>query len=105
MVPSLDSGDDFVWIGGPDEGLGVMVGLGDEASNRRLELDEGAEDAALEAAPRELGEEALDGIEPGAGRLKGWLVPPRSGGSSDRVSVTLDAPSGTPSCSALSPGP
>ena len=39
-----------------------MVGLGDEAINRRLELDEGAEDTAFEAAPRELGEEAFDGF-------------------------------------------
>ena len=66
-MPSLDSGDDFVWIGGPDEGLGVMVGLGDEAIDRRLELDEGMEDTTFEAAPRELGEEAFDGVEPGAG--------------------------------------
>ena len=48
MAPSLDGSDDFVWIGGPDEGLGIMVGLGDETVDGGLELDEGAEDAALE---------------------------------------------------------
>src|SRR5262249_52595834 len=44
-----------------------MIGLRDEAVDGGLELDEGAEDTALEAAPRELGEEAFDGVEPGAG--------------------------------------
>src|SRR5262249_47302948 len=46
--------------------LGVMIGLGDEAVDGGLKLDNGAKDAALEATPGELGEEALDGIEPGA---------------------------------------
>ena len=40
--------------------------LGEEAVDGGLEVDERAEDAALEAAPGELGEEALDGVEPGA---------------------------------------
>src|SRR6516162_3154129 len=44
-----------------------MIGLRNESVDGGLELDEGAEDAALEAAPRELGEEAFDGVEPGAG--------------------------------------
>src|SRR5260370_8000655 len=44
-----------------------MVGLGDEAVDGGLEVDDRAKDAALEAAPGEFGEEALDGIEPGAG--------------------------------------
>src|SRR5262249_17288083 len=44
-----------------------MIGLRDEAVDGGLELDEGAEDTALEAAPRELGEEAFEGVEPGAG--------------------------------------
>ena len=66
MAPSIDGGDDFVGICGPDEGLGLMIGLRNESVDGGLELDEGAEDAALEAAPRELGEEALDSVEPGA---------------------------------------
>src|SRR5262249_45424712 len=45
-----------------------MIGLRRESVDGGLELDEGAEDAALEVAPRELGEEALDGVEPGARR-------------------------------------
>jgi hypothetical protein len=44
-----------------------MVCLGDEAVDGALEFDDRAKDAALETAPGELCEEALDGIEPGAG--------------------------------------
>src|SRR5260221_6325847 len=43
-----------------------MVGLGDEAVDGGLEVDDRAKDAALEAAAGEFGEEALDGIEPRA---------------------------------------
>src|SRR6516162_1976666 len=43
-----------------------MIGLRNESVDGGLELYEGAEGAALEAAPRELGEEALDSVEPGA---------------------------------------
>src|SRR5260370_41699437 len=53
-------------VGGPDEGLRVRVGLGDEAVEGGLEVDDRAKDTALEAAPGEFGEEALDGIEPRA---------------------------------------
>jgi hypothetical protein len=45
-------GDYFVGIGGPDKGLGLKIGLGDEAIDGGLDLDEGVEDAALEALPR-----------------------------------------------------
>ena len=31
MVPASDGGDDFIWIGGPDEGLGSVVGFLEEA--------------------------------------------------------------------------
>jgi len=68
LVPASSGGDDFVGIGGPDEGLWLSVMIGDEAVDGGLEVDDGAEDAALEATPAELGEEALDGIEPGARR-------------------------------------
>ncbi len=66
-MPSTNGGDDLIGVGGPNEGLGVMVGLSDEAINGGLEFDDGVKDAALEAAAGEFGEEALDGIEPGAG--------------------------------------
>src|SRR5512133_2814077 len=69
MVPALDGGDDAVWVGGPDERLRVAVGFGDEAMNGSLQLDDRAEHAALQASSGELGEEALDGVEPrGGGR-------------------------------------
>jgi hypothetical protein len=64
LVPSVNGGDDFIWVGGPDEGLGIMVGLGDEAIDGGLEFDDRVKDAALEASPGEFGEEAFDGIEP-----------------------------------------
>jgi len=67
-VPSIEGGDDFIWVCGPDEGLWFLVGLGDEAVDGGLEFDDRAKDASLKAAPGEFGEEALNGIEPGAGR-------------------------------------
>ena len=64
MVPASDSGDDFVWVCGPSEGFGVVVGLGDEAVYGGLEIGDGSEDATLEASSGEFGEEAFDGVEP-----------------------------------------
>jgi hypothetical protein len=65
-MPTIGGGDDFVWIGGPDEGLWLLVVVGDEAIDGGLEIDDRMEDPILESAPRQLGEEALDGIEPRA---------------------------------------
>ena len=48
----IGGGDDFVWIGGPDEGLWLLVVVGDEAIDGGLEIDDAFEDAALEAPPR-----------------------------------------------------
>lgn len=64
MLPTLDSSEDAVAICGPDEGLRVGVGFLDEAVDGGLEVDDGAEHTALETPPRELGEEALDSVEP-----------------------------------------
>src|SRR4029079_19419056 len=66
MLPSLDGGENSVWIGGPDEGFGVGIGFLDEAVDGCLKVDNRPEDAALEAASGEFGEEALD-REPGRG--------------------------------------
>ena len=60
-MPPFDGGDDFVWIGGPGEGLWVVVGLVEETVDGDLEVDNGAEDAVFQAPLRELREEALDG--------------------------------------------
>ena len=56
QVDPLDGGDDALWIGGPDEGFRIGVGLGDEAVDGELQVNDGLEDAAFEA---------LDGVEPG----------------------------------------
>jgi hypothetical protein len=69
LVPSFDGGDDAVGIGGPSEGLWIIICLGEEAIDGGLEIDDGAEDAAFQSTPGKLGKEALDGIEPGA---RGW---------------------------------
>ena len=44
-----------------------MVGLGDEAVDGGLEIDDASEDTALQSPLGEFGEEALDGVEPRAG--------------------------------------
>src|SRR3546814_6115642 len=66
-MPASDGGDDGVGIGGPGEGLGCVFVLAHEAVDGGLEVDDGVEDAALEPSPGELGEEAFDSIELGAG--------------------------------------
>ena len=67
MEPSVSGSDDVVRFGLPDEGLWVCrVVLADETVDGGLEIDDGVEDAVLEPASGEFGEEALDGIEPGA---------------------------------------
>ena len=73
-MPAFDGGNDADWVGGPDEGLGIFVGLVDEAVDGGLKIGYEAEDAALEPAPGELCEEALDGIQPrarGGGEVEG----------------------------------
>ena len=67
MVPASDGGDEFIGIGGPHEGFGVIVGFLQEAVDGGLEIDNRAEDPAFEAAFGQFGEEALDRIEPGSG--------------------------------------
>lgn len=65
-MPSSDCGDDAVGIGRPSEWFRIIVGLGEEAVDGGLKVDDGAEDTPFQSAPGELGKEALDGIEPGA---------------------------------------
>jgi hypothetical protein len=55
-----------VGIGFPDERLGAVVVRREEAVDRFLQGDHGGEHAAFEAAFGELGEEGLDGVQPGA---------------------------------------
>ena len=64
LEPPASRGDDCIGVGAPDEGLGVLIVLGDEAVDGGLQVDDGAEHAVLQAAAGELGEEALDGVQP-----------------------------------------
>jgi hypothetical protein len=49
LVPSPESGDDFVWFFGPGEGFGIMAGLCDEAVDSGLKIDHSSEDATLQS--------------------------------------------------------
>ena len=49
-MPSFDGGDDFVGIGGPHEGFWLGIGFCDEAVDGGLEIDDRAEDAALQSS-------------------------------------------------------
>ena len=69
MVPSFYGGDDLIWVFGPEEGSGRLIVLGQEAVDRGLKIGDGPEHTAFQPPLRELGEEALHGIEPGA---RGW---------------------------------
>jgi hypothetical protein len=48
LVPTSDGGDDLIGIGGPNKRLGAVVGSGEEAFDRGLEIDERSEHAALQ---------------------------------------------------------
>ncbi len=74
MVPSIDGGDDFVGVGGSDEGLGLRIVFCEVAVDRGLDVDDGMEDAALETPLGQPGEEALDGVEPRAEVGVKWKV-------------------------------
>jgi hypothetical protein len=67
LVPACGCGDDFVWVGGPGEGLRLLVVVGDEAVDGGLEIGDAIEDAAFQAALGQDGEEPLDGVEPAGG--------------------------------------
>ena len=63
-MPALNGGDDVLRIGAPDEGCRALVVLRDEVFDGCLQGDHGMEDAALEFSAAQLGEEALDRVEP-----------------------------------------
>ena len=70
MFPAADLLDDGIGVSGPEEGFGIVVGLPQEAVDGGLEIGDSLEHAALESTSGQLGEEALDRIEPG-GRGRG----------------------------------
>jgi len=59
LVPTSDGGEDLIGVGGPDEGPGIVIGLGEEALDGRREIDERVERAAFETA---LSQEAEVGV-------------------------------------------
>ena len=68
MEPSVSGGDNFVWVGLPDEGFRlVIIVLPDEAVDGGLQIDNGIEHAVFQSSPGQFGKEPLDGIQPGTG--------------------------------------
>ena len=63
-MPASDSGDDLVWVCGPDKGFGLGVVFLQEAVDGDLEFVDRAEHAAFQSPFGKCGEEALDGVEP-----------------------------------------
>jgi hypothetical protein len=41
LLPAFDSGEDAFWIGRSNEGLGVSVGIDDEAVDGELQVNDG----------------------------------------------------------------
>jgi hypothetical protein len=68
-MPSFDGGDNFVWIGDPFEGFGMGVVI-----DRGLEVGDGSEDSAFEAAFGEGCEETLNGVGQEAEAGVKWKV-------------------------------
>ena len=64
FLPASDLGHDGGSLGGPDEWLGVIVVLSEVALHGDLQVGDALENAAADALAGDLGEEALDEIEP-----------------------------------------
>jgi hypothetical protein len=48
LFPAFDNGEDAAWIGGPDEGFWIGIGLYDEVVNVGLEVVDRSKDATHE---------------------------------------------------------
>jgi len=57
--------EDVLCRRGPDEGLGTFVVFGEVFVDRDLQVGDAFEDAAPDAFAGDLGEEALDHVQPG----------------------------------------
>ena len=86
---ALDAGEDVVGRAGPAEGLGVLVDRVDVAADGVLERAERAMDAASDLSVGQLGEEALDLVEPGGRRWSQMNVPVRPPGEQARIAGVL----------------
>jgi len=104
LEPSVSCGDDFGGIGFPGEWLGIVgIVFADKSIDDFLKIDDGMEDAVLEPTPREFGEEALDGIEPGARRRSEVEDPARVATSNSRCSMPITTSAA--SCRSMSTTP
>ncbi len=63
-MPAFNGGDDFVGIGGPGEGLWLVVVLNEETVDGGLKIDDGMENAAFQTPLRQPGEETFHRVEP-----------------------------------------
>ena len=64
MTEALDRGEDLVGGLGPFEGSGILVVVIDEGADVSFQLLDGGVNTALEPLSGELGEPALDLIDP-----------------------------------------
>jgi hypothetical protein len=62
LVPSRSGGNYLVWIGDPDERLGLLIVVDNETVDCDLKVDDAREDRALEPTLGEDGEEAFHGV-------------------------------------------
>jgi len=65
-MPSFRGSDDVFRVGPPLEPLWFVIMGFDEVIDGLLQINDRVEDASLEATLGELGEEAFDGVQPGA---------------------------------------
>ena len=65
LVLSFDGSDDLVGSSGQFKGFRFVLVSGNKAVDGGLQVGKGIQDATLEASSGELGEVALDGVEPG----------------------------------------
>ena len=63
-MPSFDSGKNFIGIGGPFKGFGLLIMFENEAVDSALKINDRLKHTAFQAFFGEFGEETLDGIEP-----------------------------------------
>lgn len=63
-MPASDGSDYLFGVGLPGERFRLAVMLLDEAVDGGLKVDDGVEHAVLQAPAGQLGEEALDGVDP-----------------------------------------
>jgi hypothetical protein len=54
LVPAFDGDDDLIGIGGPHERFGIVVGLGNEALDGGMEIDERSKGAVVPRFSRRL---------------------------------------------------